>query len=161
MSGPSYHPSTAKTDESSTILDQRRGEHPVLRHVANDDGNLEETGTLRGAPAAFAGDDLPDAVHARLGADQDRLQHALVADRRGQLVQILTVEDLAGLIRIGLQALDRHALHARRQGGAGCDRLEVATRLFKQNGFAGTSMQIVSNDRGCASLRSVPSSTTS
>ena len=40
------------------VLDQRGGKHPVVGNVAHHDRNLEQTGALRRAPAALAGDDL-------------------------------------------------------------------------------------------------------
>ena len=65
---------------------------------------------LRGALAGLFSD--PTAVLTGLGPHQNGLQHPLVADRRGQLLQIGGIEDLARLIGIGLQALDRCHAHA-------------------------------------------------
>ena len=40
------------------VFDERGGEQPIVRDVADDDRHLEKAGALRRAPAAFAGDDL-------------------------------------------------------------------------------------------------------
>src|SRR5262245_5660538 len=42
------------------VLDERELEERFIagRHVTNDDGHRAESGTLRGSPASFAGDDV-------------------------------------------------------------------------------------------------------
>ena len=104
------------------VLDDRDFEHLDVVHLVDHDRHLGQARRLRRAPAAFASDNLPDAVLARLGPHQDRLQHPLVADRGGQFLQILLAEGLARLVRIGLQAFDRHALHAGGHRRVRCDR---------------------------------------
>jgi hypothetical protein len=72
-------------------------------------GTSAEAGQLRGAPAAFAGDDLV-ALGARRavdGADQDRLHDALGLDRGGQFGQRILIHVGARLVLAGLQAFDR------------------------------------------------------
>ena len=58
------------------VLDERELElllRRVLRNVAHDDGHFEQTGPLRGAPPALAGD---DAVAVRGRPHQNRLDDA-------------------------------------------------------------------------------------
>jgi hypothetical protein len=50
------------------VFDQRDFEHLVVRDLAMDDGDFEETGALRGAPPALAGDDFGAAAD---GAHED------------------------------------------------------------------------------------------
>ena len=40
------------------VLDERRRQQPVVGNVADDDRDLQQPGALRGAPSAFARDDL-------------------------------------------------------------------------------------------------------
>ncbi|MNJ36540.1 hypothetical protein D3C77_313310 [compost metagenome] len=95
------------------VLDDADLQHLDVLHLAHHDRHLAQAGGLGGAPATFAGDDLPQAGLARLGADQDGLQHPFVADGGGQFVQLGLGEDFARLVGIGLQRLDGRALHAR------------------------------------------------
>ena len=62
-------------------------------------------GDLRGAPAALAGDELEPAVVD--GPEQDRLEDAVLADGRGELLEGRLVERQARLLRVGLDAVDR------------------------------------------------------
>src|SRR5690606_31952824 len=48
-----------------------------------------------------------------LRPDQDRLQDALVADRGGQLLELLLGKHPAGLVRIPIQELDGDRAHGR------------------------------------------------
>ena len=67
-------------------------------------GIVVEAGGLRRAPAALAGDELELAVLER--ADEDRLEHAMLADGRGQLLERGLVEREARLLRVRLDAFD-------------------------------------------------------
>ena len=63
-------------------------------------GIVVEPGLLRGAPAALAGDELV-AVRAER-PDEDRLEDAVLADRRRELVERVGVEDHPRLLRVRL-----------------------------------------------------------
>ena len=67
-------------------------------------GIVAMPGDPRGAPAALAGDQLVAAVVER--ADEDRLEDAVLADRRGQLVERRLVEGQARLLRVGVDVVD-------------------------------------------------------
>ena len=70
-------------------------------------GIVSRPGLLRGAPAAFAGDELVAVLAER--SDEDRLEDAVLADRRGELVQRVVVEDHPRLARVRFDLLDRDA----------------------------------------------------
>src|SRR3989442_1091002 len=67
-----------------------------------DTGELAESGGASGMIAALPGNDVV-ALLARDIAHQQRLEHALLFDRLGELMQI--AERLAGLIRVGANLL--------------------------------------------------------
>src|SRR5262249_36762365 len=68
----------------------------------------------RGAPAPLAGDDLKPVVRPLHGADHQRLDHAVLLDRGGELGEFAFRKRSARVARIRLQKLDRHlALRAR------------------------------------------------
>ena len=73
-------------------------------------GIVCEPGQARRAPAAFAGDDLVRVRAER--PDEDRLEDAVLADRRGQLVERLLLEDHARLLGVRLDPVDRDDAHA-------------------------------------------------
>jgi hypothetical protein len=73
-----------------SALDHRHLEGAHGGDVAHDGGDLVQAGALGGAPAALAGDQLIAALAAH--ADDHRLDHALGADRIGQLGQAGVVE---------------------------------------------------------------------
>jgi len=87
------------------ILDQRHGDDGAVVQFAHHHRHLGQAGQLGGAPAAFAGDDLVTA--AAVGAYHDRLDHALGADRVGQLVQLGRVHRHARLVLARLQLANR------------------------------------------------------
>ena len=64
-----------------------------------------EAGEPRRAPAALAGDELVGVRAER--PDEDRLEDAVLADRRGELVERLLVEGHARLLGVRLDAVDR------------------------------------------------------
>ena len=74
-------------------------------------GSTGEPGALRRAPAALAGDQLVAAALAR--AHEDRLQHAVLGQRRGQRVERRLVEAPARLRRVRLDELDRDVAQLR------------------------------------------------
>ena len=67
-------------------------------------GIVVETGEPRRAPAALAGDQLVPVRSER--ADEDRLEDAVLADRRGQLVERRLVEGEPRLLGVRLDAVD-------------------------------------------------------
>ena len=93
----------------------------VLALEVLDDGDLErrvvidlfdhgrhglQAGPAGGPPAALAGDEL--VATALAGTDQDRLEDAMLADRGREVVQGGFVQRRAGLVGIGVDAVDRH-----------------------------------------------------
>ena len=66
-------------------------------------GTRSRPATLRGAPAAFAGDDLKAIADL---ADDDRLDDAVGADRLRQLLQPRIVDMVARLEVVRLEAID-------------------------------------------------------
>ena len=83
---------------------------------ADDDGHFRQLQQLRGAPAAFAGDQFKITVAL---AHDERLHDALFADGIGQFAQRLGGEILARLERAGADAVQRHALDALARVGRG------------------------------------------
>ena len=65
------------------VFDERDRQQLVFWNVSNDYGNFEETGALRGAPAAFAGHDLVATVDA---PDHDRLDDAVGRIERDRFI---------------------------------------------------------------------------
>ena len=104
------------------VFDQRHLEQRLLlarRDVADDDRNAQQAGELRGAPAAFAGDDLEAIADL---ADDDRLDDAVGADRLRQLLEPRVVHVAARLEVVRREAIDvdldgrrRAAARARRE----------------------------------------------
>ncbi|CAI8348362.1 MAG: Uncharacterised protein [Rhodospirillaceae bacterium] len=73
-----------------------------------------DPGLLRGAPAAFPGNDFIGRFHARTGGpNEDGLENALGFDRGGQLGEFFRVKVLAGLERAGRQVRHRQRLDPR------------------------------------------------
>src|SRR5579863_9158613 len=93
------------------ILDQRQFER--FRVVGNllDAGQLVQAGNLRGVVATLAGDDVV-GILARDVANEQRLEHALLADGVGQFAHVADI--LSRLVGIGPNLVDRdHAPHGR------------------------------------------------
>ena len=65
--------------------------------------DLVKLGLDAGAEPSFPGDEL---VARTDGADQDRLEHAMLAERVGQRGDLLRVEVPAGLERVGIDLGD-------------------------------------------------------
>ncbi|MNM93953.1 hypothetical protein D3C81_1063410 [compost metagenome] len=86
------------------VLDQRHRGGGLVGHVLHEHRHLVQARNLRGAEAAFAGDDL---VAVRLGhaAHEDRLHQPLRADAGGQLLQRALVHARARLVLARLQLL--------------------------------------------------------
>ena len=75
----------------------------VIR-IANNGGDPDQLGPLGGSPPAFASNQLKQTVGKR--AHDDRLHHAVGADRAGQLVQALLVEAFSRLVCVGQDAFN-------------------------------------------------------
>ena len=73
-------------------------------------------GALGRAPATFAGDDFKIARLAACGADDQRLQNALLADRISQVAERLIAKVTARLERVRDELRNRH--HAKANSGA-------------------------------------------
>src|SRR5262245_53307135 len=96
------------------ILDDGKLERIAVRDIERDDRHLMETRSLRGAPAAFARNDLVTVVGAFYRPDYDRLDHAVRPDRTGELPKLGLGEGAARIAGIWSQKLDRNlALRAR------------------------------------------------
>ena len=124
------------------VLDERDLQQMIVVDLAHDDGDLEQARALRRAPAALAGDDLEAALDA---ADEQRLNHAVRANRLRELFEPRFVDVRARLARIGHEqieidlrrplgiALDDDGLRAR---GLGDERAQAAAerRAFLSHG---------------------------
>jgi len=98
------------------IFDEGQFEHGAVIGLADNDGRLGQLQQLRGAPAAFAGDQFKITIAL---AHDERLDDALFADGIGQFAQRLGGEILARLERAGPDAVEGHALHPFAQVGRG------------------------------------------
>ena len=99
------------------VLVERQFERRVLVAVAERDRHLLQTGELRRSVAPLPGD---QGVAALLGANDERLKDAVLADRVGQLPQGTLVEALARVPALGdVDLLERDELEARRRSRGG------------------------------------------
>ena len=88
------------------VFDQRHFEQRLLgawRDVAHHHRHAQQPGDFRGAPAAFAGDDLESIADL---AHHDRLDDAVGADRLRELLQPRIVDIAARLKVVRLEAID-------------------------------------------------------
>ncbi len=92
------------------VFDDGDLQHVEVVQLAHQHRHRVQPGALGRAPAPLARNDLILARSAGGGPHQDRLQHALLADRRGQLLQLGFAEAAARLVRIAAEKLDRHLL---------------------------------------------------
>ena len=95
------------------VLHQRESELLLLVRRAHDRGDGLQARELRGARAAFAGDQLIAAGHLR---DHDGLDDAVLRDALGQGAQLFDLEAAARLIRVALDVRDRDLLGSRGGG---------------------------------------------
>ena len=101
------------------VLDDGKLQGFLVARFDDDDGHFVQAGTLRRAPAPFAGDDLESVGRAAHRPRHDRLNHAALAQRRGQFIQLNVGEDAPRIARIRPQRSGRHApLAARTLGRA-------------------------------------------
>ena len=94
------------------VLDDGDLERRVVVDLLDHGRDRLESRHLRGAPSALAGDELVAA--ALDGTDEDRLQDAVLLDARRELGERRLVEGQARLVRIRLDAPDRHLADAGR-----------------------------------------------
>src|SRR6185437_5703355 len=99
------------------IFDDGDFERLGVVHVAYDDRHLVELRHLRGAPAPFAGDDFIGIGLAANRARQNRLQHALLSDGIGKIVELVRREALARLQFVRAQKRDRKSVRGTRCRG--------------------------------------------
>ena len=85
------------------VFDERDGEQIGVGDVANDDRHFEQARALCGPPAAFTGDDLVAALDQ---SHEDRLNHAMTADRLRELFEPRLVDLLPRLARIRAQSIE-------------------------------------------------------
>ena len=70
------------------VFDDRDLERLAVVDIDRHDRNLVQAGDLRCAPAAFAGDDFETVLRALDRTHHDRLDHAVLPDRIGELGQV-------------------------------------------------------------------------
>ncbi len=87
------------------VLDDRDLERRVVVDVLDEGGDGREPGDRRGAPATLTRDQLI-AVRSD-GTNEDRLEHAMLADRCGQLIERLLVVHQAWLLGVRVDVIDR------------------------------------------------------
>jgi hypothetical protein len=92
------------------VLDDRDLERGVVVDLFDQRLDRREARLLRGAPAAFAGDQLVAVLAER--SDEDRLQNAVLADRIRELMEGSLVEDRPRLVRVRLDPIERDRLDA-------------------------------------------------
>src|ERR1700742_723085 len=90
------------------IFNDRDFERVAVADLDRHDRDFVQTGKLRGAPAPFAGDDLEAVGRALDCAHHDRLDHAVLLDRVGELAQLGFGKLAARVARIRLDEFDRH-----------------------------------------------------
>jgi hypothetical protein len=87
------------------VLNQGQLIGDIGRDVAHDHGDSTQTGSARCPPSALAGD---QDILVRAGlANDDRLNESVFPNRCGELLDGGLVEDRAGLIRRGLDLVER------------------------------------------------------
>jgi hypothetical protein len=98
------------------VLDDGDLQRRQVVQLAHHHRHPVEAGLLRRAPAPLPGDDLELAGLAVQRPHQDRLQHALFADRGRQLVDLGLGEVAPRLVGVAVQQLDRDLVHAGARG---------------------------------------------
>ncbi len=96
------------------VFDDHDLERIGVADIDRHDRHFVQPGDLRRAPAPLACDDLIPILHAAHRPHHDRLDHAVLLDRVGELAELGVGKIAARIARIGLQEFDRHlALRAR------------------------------------------------
>src|SRR4029079_5199356 len=88
------------------VLDERELQHLLVFDFADDDGHARKARELRGAPAALARDELEEAGAG--GADDDRLEQAVLLQRLRERLHGFGVELGARLVRVRPDGVDLH-----------------------------------------------------
>ena len=88
------------------VLDQRELQRLAVAELAHDHRDLVQPGPLRCAPAPLAGHDLV-AGRSRGRPHEEGLEHAMLAQRGCQRLQLVLGEGTAGLEGGGAEELDR------------------------------------------------------
>ena len=86
------------------ILDDRDLECRVVVELLHERRDRAEPGSLRRAPAALTGDELEPVAAER--PHENGLQHAVLADRRGELIQRFLVDRQSRLLGVWLDLVD-------------------------------------------------------
>ena len=97
------------------VFDDGDLERFAVAGLDDDDRDLVQPRPLRGPPAALAGDDFVGVRDAGNGADHDGLDNPALLDRGGQFIELVIVEPLSRVARIGAQELDRRLAGAARR----------------------------------------------
>ena len=99
------------------VLDEGEFEHVPRGNILDHDRHRVKAGEPSGTPATLAGD---QGVASLVGAgrDDERLDHAVHADRRGQRVQFVGIHGGPRLEGVGFDSVNRH-LGGDRAGGGG------------------------------------------
>ncbi len=135
------------------IFNDRYLHRLLVGDLAEDGGDGFFAGQLRGAPAAFAGNELIAAAGQR--ADQDGLHDAVGDDGGGQLGQLILVDAGAGLEGIGFDLVEGNLARLARFGiGGGGGGLH--TRKKRVQSFAESAALGVNRGDGHDSSSSSP-----
>ena len=86
------------------VLDERDLELIAVGELADERGDPLEAGEARRADAALAGDQLVAVEGLR---DEDRLEDAVLADARGELLEARVVHVATRLVRVGRDPRER------------------------------------------------------
>ncbi len=134
------------------VLDDADLEQRKFVDVFDDGRNVGEPGHARGAPAAFAGDDLILARLFRIGAHEDRLEDAFGLQRFRKLAQFAVIEAAARLGRVAADQVERDLVRSFRRrnirGRNSCRRRAHAHGLD----FADQGRKAASEPRGAAAV---------
>ena len=89
------------------VLDDRKLQRFGVGCLDDDDWDLMQSGALRGAPAAFAGDDLVAVGNTAQRPHHDRLNDAALTQGGGELVKLGVGECAPRVVRIRPQRAGR------------------------------------------------------
>ncbi len=143
------------------VLDNGDLEGAVVVQHPHQGRDRAEPGPLGGTPAPLTGDDLILGGLAGRRPHQDRLQHALVADRGLQLGDLGFGEMPARLIGIGVDQLDGDLAHAvGRRHGVG-DLLRLAQQGGQPTSQSSAGLSHYASSYAAARRRSRSRNTTS
>jgi hypothetical protein len=94
------------------VLDDRDLQGDVVVQVLDERRDRGKSGDLGRPPAPLSSNELELVWAAR--PDEDRLEDAVLANRRGQLLEGGLLEDQAWVLRVGLDPVERDVAHAAR-----------------------------------------------